>query len=455
MTSTGVVYEDGEVVTDLLFQDPFYATGYPVTEAYWTRALVGGTETDVLVQAFERRVLTYTPSNPEGWQVESGNVGRHYYEWFHGEDDGVTETPTPTATPTEDPDAEPACDPAYPDFCIAPPPPLLTCDDASLNGAHDFTVLDPDPHGFDADGDGIGCEQEASVDDDDGGSDVPVVGPGFTEDPDWDGPVKVIDTNVADALVCVYAAGGVGQGGKPDLADITEEDCELLLGTGKGGGNAGQGEPDTFFANLGENRTAAIAFDDDSQDLDVLVEVDDLLAGEDYSAAIAGFGCDLNLDGDCTDDGEVGGTNAVCSPDAGATLPNPYSGDVLVDLGVATADANGDLALAFTGVLDAFQTQQLGDFEDNVLVVMDDTGAIVACGIIESGSVALETPEEAAIRLGAVVVGVADGSGDIAFGLPAGDYYAVINAAGYQLAVEEFTLDVDETELNEVNLISD
>ena len=38
----------------------------------------------MLVQAFERRLLTYVPGNPPGWQVEAGNVGRHYYEWRYG-----------------------------------------------------------------------------------------------------------------------------------------------------------------------------------------------------------------------------------------------------------------------------------------------------------------------------------------------------------------------------------
>jgi hypothetical protein len=45
---------------------------------------VGGQVKDVLVQCFERRCLTYTPSNPTGWQVEMGNVGRHYYSWRYG-----------------------------------------------------------------------------------------------------------------------------------------------------------------------------------------------------------------------------------------------------------------------------------------------------------------------------------------------------------------------------------
>jgi hypothetical protein len=36
---------------------------------------VGGVTKPVLVQLFERRVLTYTPGNPAGFEVEMGNVG--------------------------------------------------------------------------------------------------------------------------------------------------------------------------------------------------------------------------------------------------------------------------------------------------------------------------------------------------------------------------------------------
>ena len=42
---------------------------------------VDGQPRTVLVQVFEHWTLTYTPDNPAGWQVELGNVGRHYYEW--------------------------------------------------------------------------------------------------------------------------------------------------------------------------------------------------------------------------------------------------------------------------------------------------------------------------------------------------------------------------------------
>jgi hypothetical protein len=64
--------------------DWVYAAGYPLTEPYWTLTKVKGVDTWVLVQAFERRLLTYVPGNASGWQIEAGNVGRHYYEWRYG-----------------------------------------------------------------------------------------------------------------------------------------------------------------------------------------------------------------------------------------------------------------------------------------------------------------------------------------------------------------------------------
>ncbi|MCX2728133.1 peptidase domain-containing protein [Thermomicrobium sp. 4228-Ro] len=81
MNARGTVYADGAFRDDRLFENPFYATGLPLTEAYWTTVLVAGVPKRVLVQVFERRVLTYTPDNPPGWRVEAGNVGLHYYQW--------------------------------------------------------------------------------------------------------------------------------------------------------------------------------------------------------------------------------------------------------------------------------------------------------------------------------------------------------------------------------------
>jgi len=47
------------------------------------------------------------------------------------------------------------CDKSYPTVCIPPPPPDLDCGDITFTN---FEVVPPDDHGFDGDGDGVGCE---------------------------------------------------------------------------------------------------------------------------------------------------------------------------------------------------------------------------------------------------------------------------------------------------------
>ncbi len=65
----------------------------------------------------------------------------------------TTNTSTTTTTGS-------GCAASYPDCCIPPPPPDLNCADVAPH--KNFTVLwnvpDPDPHHFDANKDGIGCE---------------------------------------------------------------------------------------------------------------------------------------------------------------------------------------------------------------------------------------------------------------------------------------------------------
>jgi hypothetical protein len=64
--------------------------------------------------------------------------------------------------------AETSCDPSYPDFCIAPNQPDLNCqdDDGILESNEiphkNFKVGKDDPHDFDRDGNGIGCEEDES-----------------------------------------------------------------------------------------------------------------------------------------------------------------------------------------------------------------------------------------------------------------------------------------------------
>ena len=73
---------------------------------------------------------------------------------FDGDKDGIgcekksSSTSSSSSSNTE-------CDPSYPDFCIPPSPPDLDCKDIPQKR---FTVLQPDPHRFDGDKDGIGCE---------------------------------------------------------------------------------------------------------------------------------------------------------------------------------------------------------------------------------------------------------------------------------------------------------
>jgi hypothetical protein len=97
--SSGSIYENGAFRQGKLFDPTFFATGYPISEAYWAQVKVGGQAKWVLMQAFERRVLTYTPSNSEGWKVEMGNIGRHYHDWRYST---VVQPPQPPADPFAD-----------------------------------------------------------------------------------------------------------------------------------------------------------------------------------------------------------------------------------------------------------------------------------------------------------------------------------------------------------------
>jgi hypothetical protein len=99
LNSVGPIAQGGQLAEGQLFDPWFYATGYPISEAYWARVKVKGIVQDVLVQCFERRCLTYTPGNVEGWQVEMGNVGQHYYNWRYNSVSAEPQTTLPVRTP--------------------------------------------------------------------------------------------------------------------------------------------------------------------------------------------------------------------------------------------------------------------------------------------------------------------------------------------------------------------
>ena len=155
MNSSGLVYENGRFLDSLMFRDPLFATGRPITEAYFANVKIAGVYQDVLMQCFERRCLTYNPANATdqsididaigllsdasrfgGWTVEAGNVGIHYYDWRYGETadpdtgnlppaDPGPGAPPPGNPPPGDPDpgAPPPADPPPSDPPPADPPP--------------------------------------------------------------------------------------------------------------------------------------------------------------------------------------------------------------------------------------------------------------------------------------------------------------------------------------------
>ena len=59
--------------------------GYAKTEPFVATVKVAGVQRQVVVQVFERRVLTYNAANSADFKVEMGNIGQHYYRWRYGQ----------------------------------------------------------------------------------------------------------------------------------------------------------------------------------------------------------------------------------------------------------------------------------------------------------------------------------------------------------------------------------
>lgn len=116
LQQVGIVQINGENRQDMLI-DWLYMVGHPASEPYWVTTNVDGVPQDLLVQVYERRILTYNPQNPPGWQVEMGNVGQHYYAWRYE----LTEPPPPPNFIRPDninARVEPAEGPAGTDFAV-------------------------------------------------------------------------------------------------------------------------------------------------------------------------------------------------------------------------------------------------------------------------------------------------------------------------------------------------
>ncbi|MGI8854901.1 MAG: lamin tail domain-containing protein [Thermomicrobiales bacterium] len=81
LTAGGATEQNGALVDQTPLFDWLTVTGYPIAPAFWVTVRVGGAPTAVMVQLFERRVLSYTPTNPAAFQVEMGNIGLHYFNY--------------------------------------------------------------------------------------------------------------------------------------------------------------------------------------------------------------------------------------------------------------------------------------------------------------------------------------------------------------------------------------
>jgi hypothetical protein len=142
----------------------FTPTGEPQrAQAENVTVLVAATSTPVPPPTAEIMVLmpTATPTEPQLVDVATTvpTLAPTLPPTFTPE---PTWTQAPTFTPepvrAETIVLDTACDPSYPDFCIDANAPRLNCEEMNAQGHVNFTVLEPDPLGYDREGDGLGCE---------------------------------------------------------------------------------------------------------------------------------------------------------------------------------------------------------------------------------------------------------------------------------------------------------
>jgi hypothetical protein len=127
--------------------------GLPLTNTFSEVSSVN--QRTYTVQYFERAVFELHPENAPPYDVLLSLLGREKYlaKYPGGDPSGSAPPAPPPPAPTKPPSAN--CDPSYPTVCIPAPPPDLDCKDIPYRN---FRVLPPDPHKFDSDKDGYGCE---------------------------------------------------------------------------------------------------------------------------------------------------------------------------------------------------------------------------------------------------------------------------------------------------------
>jgi hypothetical protein len=67
---------------DLFPSGWLHDVGLPMTDAFQGQSVKDGRSREIVIQAFERAVLTYDPRNPANWQVERANIGRDAVRWL-------------------------------------------------------------------------------------------------------------------------------------------------------------------------------------------------------------------------------------------------------------------------------------------------------------------------------------------------------------------------------------
>jgi hypothetical protein len=83
-TDSATGYAVPRIFVDFRERIGLQVVGLAITQPFWVDVKVAGVQRHVLMQAFERRVLTYNAANPDPFKVEFGNVGQHYYRWRYG-----------------------------------------------------------------------------------------------------------------------------------------------------------------------------------------------------------------------------------------------------------------------------------------------------------------------------------------------------------------------------------
>jgi micrococcal nuclease len=129
------------------------ATEYLTSLCLGKRALVDEDDDQIGDDPYGRVLaVTYCGgANANAAMISSGRA-QTYYDFCSASEFGNQAW---TGCSSQPPPPSGECDPAYPEVCILPPPPDLDCADIPYRN---FRVQTPDPHRFDGDGDGIGCE---------------------------------------------------------------------------------------------------------------------------------------------------------------------------------------------------------------------------------------------------------------------------------------------------------